>query len=231
MASRVAVAGLRWGIAVTGAVALADAIVVAQTSSGSAATADFLSSVTALTNILSVIAFAVAGADARRGDSRTGDPGLRRGPHRPRVADARVRRATRIAMMRALNVATLVSMSVLFLTIYGPVVVTDPAQLNLTSVVLHVVVPVLTVVEWFVFPAESRAPLRGVFLVLVFPCLWFVYSFIRGALTGRYVYEFLDPSGPSGVQGVVAMTVLIITCFFLVGAAVFLTQRSRGIRR
>lgn len=227
MASRLAVATFRWVIAATGAVALADAIIVAQTSSGSAATADFLSSVTALTNILSVVVFAVAGADARRSGAQATAPGLRRGAHGARTADVRARRGARIALVRALNVATLVSMSVLFVGIYGPVVVTDPAQLNATSVVLHLVIPILAVVDWFVFPAERRAPVRGVFLVLVFPCVWFVYSFVRGALTRRYVYEFLDPSGPSGVEGVAAMTVLIISSFFLVGAAVFSFQRSR----
>lgn len=129
--------------------------------------------------------------------------------------------------MRAVNVATLLSMSMLFLGIYGPVVLADPSQLNPTSVLLHVVVPVLAVVDWFAFPPPRRVDLRAVFLVLVFPCVWFVYTFIRGTFTGRYVYEFLDPSGPAGIRGVSAMTVLIVACFFLIGVGVFVTQRSR----
>jgi hypothetical protein len=132
--------------------------------------------------------------------------------------------------MRGVNVATLVGMSVLFLGIYGPVVITDPAQLNPTSVLLHVVIPALAVIEWIVFPPERRPALRGVFLVMVFPVLWFIFTNVRGAFTGRYVYEFLDPSGPSGSQGPAAMTVLILACFFLVGAVVFVTQRSRRVR-
>lgn len=230
MASRLVVVFLRWGTAAVGAVALVDAVVVAQVSAGSAATGDFLSSVTALTNILSVVAFVIAGGEAWRNRSRPGGSGRRGGPRSRRNEDARARHSPRIGLMRAVNVATLVSMSVLFLSIYGPVVVTDPAQLNLTSVLLHVVVPTLAVVDWYGFPAERRIDLRGVFLVLVFPCIWFIYSFIRGAFTGRYVYEFLDPSGAAGVQGVVAMTVLIISCFFLVGVAVFVTQRSQKSR-
>jgi hypothetical protein len=230
LAPRLVVVFVRWGIAAVGAVALADAIVVAQLSAGSAATGDFLSSVTALTNILSVIVFLIAGADAWRRSPRTGRIDTNRRPRTALSRGSRERHVSRIALMRALNVATLVSMSVLFQSIYGPVVVADPAQLNLTSGVLHVVVPAVAIVDWYVFPAAWRADIRGVFLVLVFPCVWFVYTFVRGSLTGRYVYEFLDPAGPSGVQGAVAMTVLIISCFFLVGVAVFLTQRSRHLR-
>lgn len=227
MASRLVVVSLRWGIAAIGAAALLDAVVVAQTSSGFVATADFLSSVTALTNILSVVVFVITGADAwRRAWRPVHDPALRR-RRTASSPDIRGKRAPRIAVLRAVNVATLLSMSVLFLSIYGPVVAADPAQLNLTSALLHVVIPALAVVDWFGFPPERRVDMRGVLLVLIFPAIWFVYTFIRGALTGRYVYEFLDPAGPEGMQGVIAMTVLIIASFFLIGVVVFVTQRSR----
>lgn len=224
MASKRVVAFSRGAIAATGAVTVTVATYTAQASSGFAATEDFLSSVTAQTNILSVVAFVIAGAHAwRRGGRAVGRAG-------GRGQDVHARRAARVALMRGINVATLVGMSALFLGIYGPVVISDPAQLNPTSVLLHVVIPALAVIEWFVFPPEHRAPLRGVFLVLAFPILWFIFTNVRGAMTGRYVYEFLDPSGPSGQQGAVAMTVLILSCFFLVGVVVFVTQRSRGIR-
>jgi hypothetical protein len=207
-----------------GAVTVSIATHTAQTASGFEATADFLSSVTAQTNILSIIAFSIAGAHAwRRGGRAAGRAG-------GRGQDVHARRAARIALMRGVNVATLVGMSLLFLGIYGPVVITDPAQLNPTSVLLHVVIPALAVIEWIVFPPQHRTAIRGVFLVMVFPVLWFIFTNVRGAFTGRYVYEFLDPSGPSGLQGPAAMTVLILASFFLVGVVVFVTQRARRVR-
>ncbi len=224
MASHQVVAFSRWVIAATGAVTVGIAIHTAQTASGFEATADFLSSVTAQTNILSIVAFAIAGAHAWRGGRRAVGRAGGRGQ------GAHARRAARIALMRGVNVATLVSMSLLFLGIYGPVVITDPAQLNPTSVLLHVVIPALAVVEWIVFSPERRAPVGGALLVLVFPVLWFVFTNVRGAFTGQYVYEFLDPVGPAGPARAVAMTVLIISCFFLVGVAVFFTQRSHERR-
>lgn len=224
MASHRVIAFLRWAIAATGAVTVGIATSTAQTASGFEATADFLSSVTAQTNILSIVAFVIAGAHAwRRGGRVAGRAG-------GRGQDVLARRAAWIALMRGVNVATLLGMSVLFLGIYGPVVITDPAQLNPTSVFLHVVIPALAVIEWIVFPPEHRATIRGVFLVMAFPVLWFIFTNVRGAVTGRYVYEFLDPSGPSGPQGPAAMTVLILACFFLVGVVVFVTQRSRRFR-
>lgn len=218
MTSSWVVVVVRWAIAALGAGTLIDAILVAQTASGTAATVDFLSSVTAQSNIISVVVFALAGATALRRRAVT------RGDRR-----AVPRRG--VDLLRAVAVATLVGMSVLFLFIYGPTVFADPGQVNTASLLLHVVIPVLAVVEWLVFPPEQRLDVRGILLVLVFPIVWFAFTFIRGAATGHYVYEFLDPANAAGVQGVLAMTVLIVMIFFLAGVVVFLVQRSQRVRR
>lgn len=216
MRARRRTALVRWAVAALGAVVVLYAVVVAQTQVGSDATADFLSSVTALTNILSVVAFAIAGRSAWRS--------ARSGGRRSAAAHGESRAIT---AMRTLNAATLLSMSGLFLVIYGPAVLGDPAQLNPSTVVLHVLVPALALVELLAVPGPRPVDLRLVWAVMVFPVGWFAYTFARGALTSRYVYEFLDPELSGGERIIVGMTVLILSIFFLMGVAILSLQRWR----
>ncbi|WP_170063493.1 Pr6Pr family membrane protein [Rathayibacter tritici] len=211
------IALVRWAIASLGAVVVLSAVVVAQTRVGSDATADFLSSVTALTNILSVIAFAIAGRSSWRAARSNG-----------RRSAAPTGESPRITAMRTLNAATLLSMSGLFLMIYGPVALGDPAQLNPSTIVLHVLVPAFAVIELLAVPGERPVDLRLVWLVMVFPMLWFAYTFARGALAARYVYEFLDPALSGGPRTIVGMTVLILSIFFLMGVVILSLQRWRA---
>ncbi|PPI25282.1 hypothetical protein C5D34_08415 [Rathayibacter sp. AY1B1] len=118
-------------------------------------------------------------------------------------------------------------MSGLFLVIYGPTVLGDPAQLNPSTVVLHVLVPALALVELLAVPGTRPVDLRLVWAVMVFPVLWFAYTFVRGALTSRYVYEFLDPELSGGDRIIIGMTVLILSIFFLMGVAILSLQRWR----
>ncbi|KZX20172.1 Pr6Pr family membrane protein [Rathayibacter tanaceti] len=217
MRTRRRIALVRWAVAALGAVVVLNAVVVAQVQVGWDAATDFLSSVTALTNILSVVAFTIAGRSAWRSARSGGRRRARAGRTEP----------SRITVLRTLNAATLVSMSGLFLVIYGPTVLGDPAQMNASTVVLHVLVPALALVELMVIPGAGPVDLRLVWLVMVFPVVWFAYTFVRGALTSRYVYEFLDPELSGGSRIVASMTLLILSIFFLVGVATLSLQRWR----
>ncbi|MDY0914606.1 Pr6Pr family membrane protein [Rathayibacter festucae] len=214
------IALLRWGTALLGAVVVVDAIAVARISAGTPATIDFLSSVTALSNILSIVVLAIAGAAAWRSPERTG----RRS--KPRA----VPHARGLTLLRGVNAATLTSMSALFLVIYGPAVLGDPSQLNPNTIVLHLVIPVLGLLDWLLRPGPVPFPRAAFWLVLVFPVLWFAYTAVRGALTSRYVYEFLDPAGEGAGGTALAMTAFIVSMFFLIGVAVLSVQRRRVTR-
>ncbi|AZZ50013.1 Pr6Pr family membrane protein [Rathayibacter rathayi] len=215
MRTRRRTALVRWAVAALGALVVLDTV-VAQTAVGSDATADFLSSITALTNTLSVIVFVIAGRSAWRSARSSG-----------RRSAASTGESRRITAMRTLNVATLLSMSGLFLVIYGPTVLGDPAQLNPSTIVLHVLVPAFALLELLAAPGERPVDPRLVWLVMVFPVLWFAYTFVRGALTARYVYGFLDPELSGGPRIIVGMTVLILAVFFLMGVAILYLQRWR----
>lgn len=63
---------------------------------------------------------------------------------------------------------------------------------RLSDTLLHYVVPILTVVGWLVFGPRPRFTIQTVWLSLIFPGVWLVYTLIRGALVTWYPYPFVD---------------------------------------
>ncbi len=79
--------------------------------------------------------------------------------------------------------------------------------------VLHRVLPVVLTIDWLIDPPSATHHLAaGSLWWLAYPVAWVTYTMIRGALTDRYPYPFLDPA--NGGYGAVA----IYTAAILVGA-------------
>jgi len=92
---------------------------------------------------------------------------------------------------------------------------------------VHVVVPVLTVVGWLVFGPRPRIDARTVAWSLAWPIAWLLYTLVVGALTGWYPYPFLDVA-EEGV-GPVALTCGAIT-LLLTGLASACWRLDRVLR-
>jgi hypothetical protein len=73
------------------------------------------------------------------------------------------------------------------------------------DVLVHVAVPLLTVVGWLVFGPRPRIEGRTVAWSLAWPIGWLVYTLVVGALTGWFPYPFLDVAargvGPVALTG------------------------------
>jgi len=73
------------------------------------------------------------------------------------------------------------------------------------DVLVHVAVPVLTVIGWLVFGPRPRIDPRTVAWSLAWPIGWLVYTLVVGGLTGWYPYPFLDVAdrgvGPVAITG------------------------------
>jgi len=57
---------------------------------------------------------------------------------------------------------------------------------------LHVIVPLLCLVYWFVFVPKRRLQLKSAFIWLIYPAIYLAYSLFRGAITNVYPYPFID---------------------------------------
>jgi hypothetical protein len=103
--------------------------------------------------------------------------------------------------------------------------------------VVHVAVPILLVVDWFVLRplTGDRMPLRwtAVGVAAVFPLAWLAVTLIRGAVDGWYPYPFLDPAtaGWGSVLGwIVALTIAILVIAALAVLVTRLGPRRSGGR-
>jgi len=90
---------------------------------------------------------------------------------------------------------------------------------------LHVVIPILLVVDWVVAPGRKRLRRRALWWIVAYPVAWVTFTMIRGAVDGWYPYPFLEPDGPRGVPGVVAYIVGLAIA--MVGLAFLATLRTR----
>jgi hypothetical protein len=57
---------------------------------------------------------------------------------------------------------------------------------------LHTVVPVMGVAGWLMFGPRGRASRRVMWLSVLFPVAWLVFTLLRGAGVGFYPYPFID---------------------------------------
>ncbi|GAA2235440.1 Pr6Pr family membrane protein [Herbiconiux moechotypicola] len=56
----------------------------------------------------------------------------------------------------------------------------------------HYISPWATLLGWLLFGPRPRMGWRTMAFAFIWPLLWLVYTFVRGAITGWYPYPFLD---------------------------------------
>ncbi len=102
--------------------------------------------------------------------------------------------------------------------------------------VLHVVAPILMVLDWLFAPGRNRLEWKAIWTIVIFPLVWGIYTLIRGpltfdAVTGNeywYPYPFLNPNiAPEGYVSVAFYLVLIAGVIGGVGALVIWVSRRR----
>ena len=88
------------------------------------------------------------------------------------------------------------------------------------NTVHHMVMPLVVLIDWIVWPPRSRVSVRTALLWMVFPAVYVVYSLVRGAIVGFYPYPFFNPAAVGGYGGVAlycaAMLVAFVALAFLI---------------
>ncbi|WP_085526509.1 Pr6Pr family membrane protein [Maritimibacter sp. HL-12] len=83
---------------------------------------------------------------------------------------------------------------------------------------LHSAVPVLVTLWWLQFAPKPGLRVGHAALWLAWPLLYTAYALVRGTLTGRYPYPFLDVT-TIGYDGVALNGIGLTVAFFLGGLA------------
>ncbi|WP_423981048.1 Pr6Pr family membrane protein [Ilumatobacter sp.] len=92
-------------------------------------------------------------------------------------------------------------------------------ELAWVNSVVHVIGPIVVVVDWFLDRSPTRPTLGQAATWLIFPAVWLIYTLVRGPMADWYPYPFLDPDDHSA--GEIAVTcAAILLAFVLVGLIV-----------
>ena len=95
--------------------------------------------------------------------------------------------------------------------------------------VLHVVIPLLLILDWILAPGRARLRLRALWWVVAYPLAWIAFTMLRGAADGWYPYPFLEPAGPHGIGGVVAYIVGLAAAMIVLALLATLRTRTKRL--
>ncbi len=98
-----------------------------------------------------------------------------------------------------------------------------------SDVVLHFVMPVVALIDWFVAPGRGRALPRTVWFAIAYPIIWGVFTLIRGSLVGWYPYFFLDPAQVNSVVEFALYSAFSLCVFAAIAAVLVWISTSRPL--
>ena len=112
------------------------------------------------------------------------------------------------------------------------------ATLEWSNEILHVVGPLWMLVDWLFAPGRVAVPWKKLWLILIFPVVWVIYTLVRAPFTPNeltgdsywYPYPFLNPNlSQNGYLSVTFYVILIAAVIGLTAAGV-IWRSHRGRR-
>lgn len=108
---------------------------------------------------------------------------------------------------------------IVYNVLLAPAAADVSTQLAWVNSIVHVIAPIVVVVDWFVDRSPIRPTLGQAATWLIFPAVWLVYTMVRGPLADWYPYPFLNPDLHS-VAEIVVTCIGILVAFVIVGLIV-----------
>lgn len=176
---------------------------------------NFFSFFTIESNILTVVVFAIGAVCLIKG----------------RTADERW-----FAIARGSVAAYMATTGIVYNLLLRGVELPQGTTLAWSNEILHVVAPLLMILDWLFAPGRVRLEWKNIGIIVIFPLAWAVYTMIRGplvfdAVSGKdfwYPYPFLNPTiAPTGYLSVAFYVVLIAVIIGGVGALIIKVSRMR----
>lgn len=103
------------------------------------------------------------------------------------------------------------------------------------SILFHIVLPIMYILDWFLFYEKKKVKWYYPLLSCIFPILYIVFIYIRAwycnfdkSVQYLYPYFFLDLE-ELGLLGVVSWLVLLLFCFIVVGYVFLYIDRNKKV--
>ncbi|MGA9587457.1 MAG: Pr6Pr family membrane protein [Terracidiphilus sp.] len=104
---------------------------------------------------------------------------------------------------------------------------------KIADIILHDVVPLMYVAYWILFVAKSGLRWKDTLSWSIYPLVYLAWILLRGAISGRYPYHFVD-AAQLGYQQVLLNSAMLLASFLVVGfamVAVAKWQRPNPLNR
>ncbi|NQX12503.1 Pr6Pr family membrane protein [Microbacteriaceae bacterium VKM Ac-2855] len=141
---------------------------------------------------------------------------------------------------RASVVTYMVTTGVVYNLLLRGIELPQGSTVGWSNEILHVVAPLYLLLDWLFAPGRKPLSFRTVWIVIVFPIVWAVYTLVRGPLVDDqvygndywYPYPFLNPNiAPTGYFSVAFYIVLISAIISLAGLGVVWVSRRRAVAK
>ena len=126
--------------------------------------------------------------------------------------------------------------AVVYMTVTGVVFSVLLANTNVDTAipwvndVVHELMPIVVVADWLIDPPAMRLSVGQGLWWLTYPAAWLAYTLIKGPITGKYPYPFVNPdNGGYGTVALYCLAILIgMTVVCLAAVWVANVSRDRG---
>ena len=177
---------------------------------------NFLSFFTIESNLIAVVAFALAGAWGLRAAD---------GERLPRG----------LSILLACAATYMITTGIVYNILLRGIELPQGATVAWANEMMHLVGPLVLLADVLVAPGRRPLRKRTVLVIAAFPVVWAVYTLVRGPLvtspaTGLpywYPYPFLNPHQPGGYLAVAAYIVGIAIVVLVIGAGVVWASRRK----
>ena len=137
-------------------------------------------------------------------------------------------------VLRACVTTYMVTTGVVYNLLLRGVELPQGSTLGWSNEVLHVVIPIVLLVDWLFAPGRRRLGWGVVGIIVIYPIVWIAYTLIRGPFIfndltqalGWYPYPFLNPLGEGGYGTVVLYSAIIAVLIGAVGVGVVAISRT-----
>lgn len=123
----------------------------------------------------------------------------------------------RMSVLRGAATLYMAVTGIVYAVVLAPAAADVSTNLEWVNTVVHVIAPIVVVLDFLVAPPPRRPTVAGAASWLVFPALWLVYTMLRGPSANWYPYPFLDPDLESAAS--IAVSCVAIFVVFVVLAA------------